>query len=140
MTIRHPEPHEMEAYFELRHEILRKPWGMVKGTEQADDDVTSLHYAAFDDDNNMIGVGRLHFNSPEEGQIRFMAVSQQGKGVGKAIMHAMEQEAARQNAKSIVLHARELAVPFYEKLGYQITNKSYLLFGEIQHWEMRKGV
>jgi predicted GNAT family N-acyltransferase len=130
----------MEAYFELRHEILRKPWGMVKGTEQADDDVTSLHYAAFDDDNNMIGVGRLHFNSPEEGQIRFMAVSQQGKGVGKAIMHAMEQEAARQNAKSIVLHARELAVPFYEKLGYQITNKSYLLFGEIQHWEMRKGV
>ena len=30
------------------------------------------------------------------------------------------------------------AVDFYKKLGYQVAEKSYLLFDEIQHFQMRK--
>jgi ribosomal protein S18 acetylase RimI-like enzyme len=36
------------------------------------------------------------------------------------------------------LHAREIAIGFYQKLGYQMIEKSHLLFGEIQHYLMEK--
>ena len=54
------------------------------------------------------------------------------------IVNALEQEAGNRNINSIVLDAREPAVGFYEKLGYSIEKKSYLLFNEIQHFRMRK--
>jgi predicted GNAT family N-acyltransferase len=38
----------------------------------------------------------------------------------------------------MILEARENAVPFYKSLGYEILKKSYLLFGEIQHYTMHK--
>jgi hypothetical protein len=38
----------------------------------------------------------------------------------------------------IILHARETAIPFYEKLSYQLQEPSYKLFGEIQHYLMSK--
>jgi ribosomal protein S18 acetylase RimI-like enzyme len=42
--------------------------------------------------------------------------------------------------KKIILHAREVALGFYEKLGYQLVNKSHLLFDEIQHYLMEKSI
>ena len=43
-------------------------------------------------------------------------------------------------AAGVVLEARENAVPFYESLGYSMIEKSYLLFGEIQHFRMKKAL
>ena len=40
----------------------------------------------------------------------------------------------------MVLDAREPATGFYEKLGYRITEKTYLLFNEIQHYRMIKNL
>jgi ribosomal protein S18 acetylase RimI-like enzyme len=37
-----------------------------------------------------------------------------------------------------VLDAREPAVGFYEKLGYEVTGESYLLFNSIQHFRLQK--
>jgi hypothetical protein len=39
-----------------------------------------------------------------------------------------------------VLEARENAVPFYQSLAYEIEKESYLLFGEIQHYRMKKAL
>jgi len=140
ITIRPPKPAEMEAYYQLRHDVLRRPWGQVKGTERAEDDETAYHAAAFSAEGNLIGVGRLHLNSATEGQVRFMAVAAetQGLGVGNLVMEHLEDHARTMGATKMILHARQNAVPFYEKLGYHITAKSYLLFDEIQHWEMAK--
>jgi hypothetical protein len=38
------------------------------------------------------------------------------------------------------VHAREIAIPFYESLGYQLVEKSHLLFDEIQHFLMIKKI
>lgn len=43
-------------------------------------------------------------------------------------------------ARYIVLNARENAIKFYEKNGYHIIEKSYLLFGKIQHYKMIKRI
>jgi len=77
---------------------------------------------------------------PLTAQIRFMAVdfTYQGKGVGRNIMEAMEEYAWRLGVEKIVLHARENALRFYTKLGYELIHPSHLLFGEIQHFLMQK--
>jgi hypothetical protein len=40
----------------------------------------------------------------------------------------------------MTLQAREKAIPFYERLGYKVVEKTHLLFGEIQHYKMRKEI
>jgi GNAT superfamily N-acetyltransferase len=69
-----------------------------------------------------------------------MAVTsnQQGKGIGKAIMDEIEEFCRAQGFLQIILHAREVALPFYQKLAYQLVAPSHLLFGEIQHYLMQK--
>lgn len=138
--IRRPNsPEEWDLYFNLRYEVLRAPWNQPRGSERNDGDETAEHFAFFEDDE-IIGVGRLDFTENPGSQIRFMAVDIrfQGRGIGRQLMQHMEEIARNKGCKETILHAREIALPFYEKLGYDITEKSHLLFGEIQHFLMIK--
>ncbi len=69
-----------------------------------------------------------------------MAVEEtfQGKNIGKALMEFIMDRCEQEHLHTIILHARERAVPFYERLGFRIVEKSHLLFGEIQHYLMEK--
>lgn len=131
---------EFEKYFGLRWAILRKPWNQPEGSERDDQEETSIHRMAITDDGKIAGVARLQYNSAEEAQIRFMAVADefQGKGVGKKLITALEEVARKAGRKKIFLQARENAVPFYKSMGYSIVEKTFLLFGEIQHFSMEK--
>lgn len=130
---------EWEAYFDLRYRVLRKPWGQVPGSERNEGDEHADHFAFFEK-GKLIGVGRLDVLPEKSSQVRFMAVdpAYQGLGVGKKLMLHMEELAIKKGCTQTVLHARENALPFYQKLGYQITEKSHLLFNEIQHYLMHK--
>jgi N-acetylglutamate synthase-like GNAT family acetyltransferase len=88
----------------------------------------------------LLGVGRVHFNSLKEAQIRYMAVEEglQGKGVGTIILKELERSAKRRGANHIILNARESAVDFYKKQGYRMVRKASTLFGVIPHYRMRK--
>jgi GNAT superfamily N-acetyltransferase len=66
--------------------------------------------------------------------------SAQGKGLGKKIMLAAEQNARMLGYAKMMLQARENAIPFYLSLGYIQKEKTHLLFDEIQHWRMEKGI
>ena len=66
---------EFDQYYELRWKILRAPWNQVRGSERDDDDESSTHLMVLDKNSRLIGVGRLHFNSIREAQIRFMAIA-----------------------------------------------------------------
>ena len=50
----------------------------------------------------------------------------------------LEKIALEQGVRWIILQARGNAVQFYKNNGYEIVQKTHLLFGEIQHWLMRK--
>ena len=139
--IRSPQTQtEWEAYFDLRYLVLRAPWRQAKGSEQTTDEEIHQHFAFFDEHSNIIGVGRLDLIDQSIAQVRFMAVdpNTQNQGIGKKLMLRMESEAKASGVQEIILHAREIALPFYEKLAYQTVEKSHLLFGEIQHFLMRK--
>ena len=139
-SIKQPEsPEEFKQYFRLRYRMLRAPWGEPEGSELDDIEHRCYHLMVMANDE-VIGVGRLQYNAADEAQIRYMAVAKEfeGNGIGRMIVNALEQEALKNNIRTVVLDAREPAVRFYQKLGYETEKKSYLLFGEIQHYRMKK--
>jgi N-acetylglutamate synthase-like GNAT family acetyltransferase len=132
---------EWESYYRLRFKILRAPWNQPLGSEVLADESEAIHAMVLEDDQ-IIGVARMHKSGENQGQVRCVAVAAeaQGKGVGKAIMSHLEGRAKEMGMQEIVLEARENAVPFYKSMGYVIEKESYLLFGEIQHYRMKKGI
>lgn len=133
-------PAEVERIIDLRVKILRKPWNQP--AETATDAMESKSINAYIETENkeIVACGRLQENENKVGQIRFMAVddSQQGKGLGKMIVNALEIEGKKLKLNTIELQARENAVEFYKSCGYTIKEKSFLLWGIIQHYLMEK--
>jgi GNAT superfamily N-acetyltransferase len=87
-----------------------------------------------------LGVGRLHFNTIAEAQIRYMAVASgyQRKGIGGLILDFLENRARSLGAARIVLEAREAASGFYRKKGYTASGPGRTLFNCIAHVRMSK--
>lgn len=140
MEIRCPNSaQEWEDYYNLRFLVLRKPWNQIPGSEKDDLEHLGVHRAAYLH-GRIAGVGRLDNVDETTAQIRFMAVSEtfQGQGIGSALLEALENEAWHMGKKKVLLHAREIALDFYVKEGYEYVQKSHLLFGEIQHFLMQK--
>jgi len=130
---------ELKRYYRLRWQLLRAPWHQPEGSETDAIEASCFHVMAVNDEE-VIGVARLQFNSDDEAQLRYMAVSPRygRQGIGRALIKALEQRAKASSHKKIILDAREPAIDFYKKLGYQVIKKSYLLFDEIQHFRMSK--
>lgn len=131
---------EFEKYYQLRHQILRKPWGQPIGSERDNLEDKSIHRMIIDNQGEVLAVGRLDVVSEHIGQIRFMAVSPsaQGEGLGLQIMNNLEAHAKTIGLEKIELNARELAVNFYSKQGYLNQGFAYQLFDDINHYKMTK--
>ena len=131
---------EFDEYYDLRWRILRKPWNQSRESVQDERDGSAIHSGAREGER-LAGVGRLHFNSPAEAQVRYMAVEEGlgGQGVGSLILRELEVRARQGGATRVVLNAREKAVPFYRRHGYQLMELSpTLLFDSIVHRWMWK--
>ncbi len=61
----------------------------------------------------------------------------QGRGIGTALVEYAEALARELGHRRMVLHARETALPFYEKLGYARIGEMVVKV-TIPHWEMAK--
>ena len=133
-------PEQFEQYYRLRYQTLRQPWGQPEGSERVEDDATAIHAMLLDDTGEAVGVCRMHLATPQEAQIRFMGIRQdmQGKKLGDQLLRYQEERARKQGATRMMLHARENAVNFYRRNGYEIEEKSHLLFGTIQHYRMAR--
>lgn len=139
-TVQHAnQPSQLEKIIDLRYEVLRQPWNQSR--ESATDLQESECVNAFIEHQSIfIACGRLQVNAPGIGQVRYMAVkeSYQGNGLGQLILLNLEKAAGGLNIHTIELQARENAVPFYERLGYSIEEKTFKLWDIIQHYRMTK--
>jgi GNAT superfamily N-acetyltransferase len=141
MLIRPPATEsEFESYYTFRWKNLREPWKQPPGSEKDEFEREAIHLAAWDEAGLLIGIGRLHRIGENCGQIRYMAVAptQRRHGVGKAILQELEARASDSGMQEIKLNARQDAVQFYQKNGYQVLRPSHSLFGIIPHFEMWK--
>ena len=111
---------EWERYLLFRWEMLRKPLGMSMDSLADSIEKESFHIMGIDEDGNVIASGRVHFNTSDEAQIRYMAVDDNFKrqGIGSEIVTELEKYALSKKAVTITLNARENAISFYLSLGY----------------------
>ncbi|MEO6832688.1 MAG: GNAT family N-acetyltransferase [Chitinophagaceae bacterium] len=122
----------------LRDAVLRKPIDLCLFTEDLSGEVAETIIIILSDEN-VIGCGMLKCLSPEEMQLRQMAVDKafQGLGIGRMLVAEAELLAKKSGAKSLLLHARQTAIPFYEKCGYSATGAAFTEVG-IPHLLMKK--
>jgi GNAT superfamily N-acetyltransferase len=134
-------PHGSPAYWatvELRDSILRKPLGLRFSEEELEAEKDSHHLACYRGDR-LVGCLVLRPLLDGDVQMRQVAVvpDLQGQGIGRAMVEYSEALARTIGFTRMILHARETAVPFYEKLGYaRLGNR----FEEVTilHWAMAK--
>ena len=141
-SIKSPEStEEWESYLLFRWEVLRKPLGMTKESLSDSIEDKSFHLMGIDAEKNVIASGRVHFNSENEAQIRYMAVDDRFKrrGIGSEIVDKLERYATSKGAEIMVLNSREEAISFYSTLGYEEVCPYHSDTG-IPHKTMRKSV
>jgi len=132
-------PKEWDNYYALRYKILRKPLNQPLGSERNDGDLSGKHFGLYENDL-LRAIGRLDEVDTRTAQVRFVAVDDQiqGKGFGKMLMLHIEENAQKSGKSKMILHARDYAVKFYERIGYRVIEKSHKLYGTLQHFLMEK--
>ena len=134
-----------EDTHDQRHKILRP--GRLRETCIFDGDNLpfATHFGAFDG-RELVGIASVYpLNSsafPEENQLqmRGMAVDtdQQRSGIGKRLVHAAEEYAKERHFSILWFNARVTAVPFYKKLGYEISGTEFEITDVGPHYVMFK--
>ena len=143
MKITRPDSeNQWQQYYQLRWRVLRAPWDQPLGSERDELEDKSEHVMVLSDTEQLLGVGRVHFNNEEQAQIRYMAVDEQvrGHGVGTILLTELEAIARKQGTSVVVLDARENAVGFYVGRGYQVVGDGHTLYSVIHHKKMLKSL
>lgn len=129
---------EYKEMMELRLNVLLRPIGAPESYINPEKERSELLVGAFAE-GVLIGCCVLTPQGNELIQLRQMAVRQdyQGRGVGAAIVAFSEKTARERGFRRLMMHARDVVIPFYEKSGYTITSEQFTEVG-IEHHRMEK--
>ena len=137
----HEVPHGSPAYWatvQLRDLILRKPLGLQFSPDELEAEKDAHHLACYRGERL---VGCLVLQPLADGDVRMKQVAVvadlQGQGVGTALVEQSEMLARRLGFRRMILHARETAVLFYDRLGYSTIGDRFEEV-TIPHWIMEK--
>ncbi len=131
---------EYEKMVDLRRKVLRIPLGLNFSAEDLNKDIHSYLFACFNDKKEIIGCCVVdNYSKNTSFKLRQMAVDPlyQGKGIGRDLIEFVEDYAKSKKINRINLHARKIAVPFYQKLGYNIYGNEFMEVN-IPHLKMEK--
>lgn len=117
---------EYKQMLALRYTILREPLGLNFSEEEIEQEKDHILIAAFEEDE-MLGCCMLKKIDNNTLQLRQMAVKNtlQGKGIGASIMNFAETIARDRGYRTIIMHARNTAIGFYEKFGYKVKGEPF---------------
>ena len=129
---------EYEETVALRDEVLRKPLGLSYDPAELVGEKDSFHLA-FRRDTELVACLVLNPIDDRCIKMRQLAVREnaQRKGFGRELVNYAHSFAKGRGYEEIVLHARETARGFYEKLGYEAEGDSFTEVG-LPHLVMRK--
>lgn len=133
------ESSEYRDMVDLRYAILRKPLGLHFSPEYLSQEIHDQLIGCFEQGQKLIGCCVLSPVDDTMIRLRQMAVypEYRGNGAGNAILGFAEKQAVLLGFRTIMMHARKTAVPFYEKSGYHILGGEFLEVS-VPHFEMRK--
>ncbi len=124
----------------LRYDILRAPLGLVFTPKQLAEEANQFHLACFEETEV---VGCIVLMDKEQGKVKMRQVAvaeeKQKSGIGTLMTEYLEKWMQENNYQFVFCHARDTAVPFYKKLGYQVVGNEFEEVG-IKHFRMEKWV
>ncbi|MBR6186796.1 MAG: GNAT family N-acetyltransferase [Clostridia bacterium] len=92
------------------------------------------HFYVAEEENAIIGCGAIgpYWGKEDESSLFtiFVLPDRQGKGVGRKIVEALEQDEFALRAKRIEIPASITGLPFYRKMGYTFKNGNDRVDGE----------
>lgn len=121
---------------DLRNRILLRPIGLPDhGWEM--DDHKAWHFVAVEKDA-VVGCVILVPLADRGAQLKQMAVEtgNQSRGIGRMLVEALLTFAKTQRLQEIICHARDTAIPFYLKSGFEIYGEPFLEVS-VPHHHMR---
>ncbi len=131
--------------FPVRHLVLRAGKPIESCYFDGDELDSTKHFGIFID-NILVGVTSLFmqhhsfFDHQTQMQMRGMAIldSYQKQGLGEKLLVTCEDYLKKEKNALLWFNARAKAVPFYEKLGYQIIGNSFEIGDIGTHYVMYK--
>lgn len=113
---------EFDRYFHFRWQQLRQPLQFPLGSERDEHEAIAFHRMAMNQHNEIIGVGRIHLETPSRAKVRYMATSadMRNKGIGSAILRDLLAHVTDIGATICELNARESVCAFYQSQGFEI--------------------
>jgi N-acetylglutamate synthase-like GNAT family acetyltransferase len=131
---------EFAQMVELRNRVLRRPLGLLLSASDIEKDARDIHFVAVIG-GEMVGCLILTEIDKETARMRQVAVdsSVQGRGVGRKLVEAFETRAQSLGFSKIILYARDSAIPFYLKLGYEAFGEPFTEV-TLVHRKMRKSL
>lgn len=129
---------EYKAEVQLRDEVLRKPLGLRFSAEDLEAEKTNRHFGLFEG-QELLATLQFVKIADEDLKMRQVAVSpsRQGEGLGKLLVAWSESWALTHGFQQIRLHAREGAVKFYLRMGYEVVGDEFFEVG-LPHRLMQK--
>lgn len=124
------------ALLTLRESVLRTPLGLTLSAADLAQDVDQRHFGIWEDENLAVACAIAAPLSEKVWKIRQMAVAppRRNQGLGRLVVQQVTETAGVQE---FVLHAREEAMPFYLRLGFQAEGTPFLEVG-LTHFLMKK--
>lgn len=131
---------EYDDALRLRYEVLRLPLGMDFNIEDIALEYDDIHLAAYADAGILVGFLSLQVKDNNL-KMRQVAVSprHQRNGIGKAIVEIAGANHQKLRLQKSSRHARDTAIPFYQKLQYLTIGEPFMEVG-IVHAKMEKTV
>ncbi|KOP81772.1 GNAT family N-acetyltransferase [Cytobacillus solani] len=130
---------QLQEAFSIRKKVFveEQQVPLEEEIDQYEDE--AVHFLLYDQ-NLPIGAGRFR---PVDGfgKVERICVLEDHRksGSGKAIMDKIEEYGKREGYKKLKLNAQTHAIPFYNKLGYEIVSEEFLDAG-IPHRTMIKKI
>lgn len=138
--VKHNSPDYVRAV-ELRRLVLRIPLGLDFTPEQLASEHDSTHFIGENAEAKVVATAMATPYHDTSIKVRQVAVDPncQGQGLGREIMFFVEDWARSAGYREVVLHARQVAVDFYLRIGYEIFDEPFEEVG-IPHRKMRKAL
>jgi len=124
----------------VRRAVFIDEQGVSEAEEMDGKDDDAWHLVAYDG-GSPVGTARLREPDPGVAKIERVAVlqSHRDRGVGRSIMHRLEDLARDLGMEEVLLHAQTSVEAFYSQLGYETTSDVFME-ADIPHVEMRKAL
>ncbi|MEY4936512.1 MAG: hypothetical protein RIS64_2871 [Bacteroidota bacterium] len=118
---------EYDESIRLRYEVLRRPLGLDFTVAALAAEYSDFHIGYYDAQAILRGILVLTPDGETVLKMRQVAVDTnlQRQSIGKQLVAFSEIFAKSKGFTHIVLHARETAVPFYEKLNYTVFGEPF---------------